>query len=928
MLTTQYLTARPWSAPALLDDDGTVDQLPTISNAGSKGWLITWSNASKTFADDENVTDSLNALDLAGCFFDAETNELSPVTQLTRTTTEDKVADVDPHVVYYNEDGKEYMKMYYTKSEYKVSNEEEGEVVGDILNPYQVIAVRNYDFENDTWSEDYTGSAKEHILESVSKDGYDEYVENWYGQEFLDLAPSVEITEELDEEGYWAEGTTADIVENELNQAMVKDGDSIAYNHLSLFAYTLDKGGMAQDTGDQNLYLQIYNMHEDTYHHPIQLTSKNAEISDIQFVRAQIPNGEETAEITYLYWLEDGVVKRINISDLVSNHLIESKTSAGQSFYYVDKAYKESDDGYEPEQIVAGGYRESEEDDQMSITNFKIRQQGDYTYTVWTQFVSDGDEENPHQELQLFAVRENTLTGETNLPVQLTSTEGQYIQNFDCIVTDDGSLDVMAECMTIDSEGNPDSSTAQMKTFHIVPSDKVEISSCTELETVVDENGSPAISFDVTAANKSLSTKDGVVIEILNKDGEVVSTTNKPLITYGDQEVETDDGVTLSNEATETFVDTSIRGGDNYETVLTLPLEEDYSYEGTVVVRSGEQVLASQELSGNASAKLSADVFTSSVAERNKVQLDAQITNDSVLDSGKQNIVYGYLNEDGTRTELGKTTLDSLASGETAEFSEVVELNFDELPTNTAEDGSVVNSVQFYIDTDADNTTASYSTLELTATAEEAELMTSLKDSKLSAKLGAFDEEGNVEDFGEFVVGDSAELMLVVDDEFAQNIADDVNRTKLVWTETSDDVVNVDRDGNVTSVGEGTAKLKGYVVPIDTDTYVYEDGSAESVDNYAVKPSSVIVPVEAEITVGEGALEETTTEPAETVTTTESTDESGDSSTTTTATSTEAVDPTENYFADVEDMLDMAKSEVNQESVCSQAYVYAVAPSS
>ena len=75
---------------------------------------------------------------------------------------------------------------------------------------------------------------------------------------------------------------------------MAKDSAVITYNNLSLQAYTLDKGGMAQEGNDENLYLQIYNFQTDEYHHPILISGKNAEISDLKFIRIPLKADDGT----------------------------------------------------------------------------------------------------------------------------------------------------------------------------------------------------------------------------------------------------------------------------------------------------------------------------------------------------------------------------------------------------------------------------------------------------------------------------------------------------------------------------------------------------------------------------------------------------------------------------------------------------------
>lgn len=114
---------KTWSVPQLLEDDGTVDSVPTVCNAGSKGWLIVWSDASRKLDANENIGSMFNSYDLTGRFYDAENNKFGDVMEITKTGGSDSVCDASPEISYYEENGQEFMKIYYTKSEFSVSSE-------------------------------------------------------------------------------------------------------------------------------------------------------------------------------------------------------------------------------------------------------------------------------------------------------------------------------------------------------------------------------------------------------------------------------------------------------------------------------------------------------------------------------------------------------------------------------------------------------------------------------------------------------------------------------------------------------------------------------------------------------------------------------------------------------------------------------------
>ncbi len=847
---------KTWSVPQLLEDDGTADDIPTICNAGSKGWLIVWSDASRKLDENENVGSMLNTYDLTGRFFNPETNKLGDVMEITKTSGSDDVCDTSPEISYYEENGQEFMKIYYTKSEYSVSSEEDGEVIGDILNPYELKAIRNYDFVNDKWAEDYSGKTKEYLMGKYGEK-YSDYVKKWYGQEFLTLAPPLEVNESVDDIGYWKNGTTATVAETDLSQAMAKDSAVITYNNLSLQAYTLDKGGMAQENQDENLYLQIYNYHDDEYHHPILISGNNAEISDLQFVRMPVQTDNGTTEVTYLYWLEDYCIKRINISSLVKNSLVLGKTSTGQEYYYIDKT---AGSAFEPEQVLVKPTitvnDEGEESIDEAVTSFKVRQNGDYNYLMWIEALQKVDENSKQKmEQQLFAMRENSAKSEMTLPVQITDKEDQFINRFDFAVTDNGELDVLADRIMIGEDGHVDTNTSELTSFHIKPSDKLVISEVSDASIALNDDGSLAAQVNMTLENKNFNTQQNVIVEVQDENGNVVYTTDKPFATYEVNESVLEGGNFVSGDFTKTETEFKLDmiGGQTQPASIKIPMGRDGKYAGKVVLKVDGNVVETRELSGQLKPELQADRFIAAVTDRNEIRLDATVKNINYLESEESTVKYGYLDADGNQVELGTTNIVSLDSNEETDFNVTASIDFDKFVSELAEDGSITDTLQFYLE--GDNFDTVYSTVSLSATSEEYKLMTELKNT--DAKLSQYNTDGDLEKLETFNVGDIGCMNLWLEDDFVQNIDQYTGRTKLVWTEKSDSVASITRNGVVTANGDGTTTLNGYIVPADTESILFEDGTSEAVDNFVSKPSEVIIPISANITVGDGSPEQT-----------------------------------------------------------------------
>ena len=851
---------KTWSVPQLLEDDGTVDSVPTVCSAGSKGWLIVWSDASRKLEANENIGSMFNSYDLTGRFFDAETNKFSDIMEITKTVGSDTVCDASPEISYYEQNGQEFMKIYYTKSEFSVSSEEEGEVVGDILNPYELKAVRNYDFENDKWADTYFGNVKEYLINRRGEEGYKTYVNTWYGQEFLTLAPTVEVEETIDEIGFWKEGTAAKVTAVDFDQTMAKDSAVITYNNLSLQAYTLDKGGMAQESSDENLYLQIYNYQTDEYHHPILISGKNSDISDLKFVRIPVKADDGTvSEATYLYWLENSYIKRLNISNVVKNCLISAKTDAGQDYYYINKA---ADSEFIPEDILARPTitvnDEGEENKERFITSFKVKQNGNYNYMMWVESMQqelENEGDKPRMEQQLFAIREDTTTGEITYPVQITDKKDQFISRFDFEITDSGELDVLTGRMMLDADGKPDENTSELAAFHVKPSDKLVITDVSDADISMTDEGNLAAEINIALENQNFNTQKNVVAEVQDEEGNVFFTSDTPFVTYEAKERALDDGTVVFDELikTETPRNMTMLGGQSEIIPVKIPMDNSGDYSGKLVIKVDGNVIETRELNGKLRPELEANSFIAEVSNRNEIKLNATVKNNNILVNSEENVTYGYVDADGNKVELGKTTIDPLNMNEETTIEETATVDFSKFISKLEEDGSLTDSLEFYMACDDFETV--YYKVELTASAAEYQLMTNLKN--FDAKPSQYNYDGELEKLDSFNIGEKAYLNLWVEDDFAQNLENYTNRTKLVWEEKSDFVASISRDGVVTANGDGTTTLNGYIVPIDTDAILYDDGTSMTIDNYIYKPSAVVIPISANVTVGDGSSDQT-----------------------------------------------------------------------
>jgi hypothetical protein len=170
-----------------------------------------------------------------------------------------------------------------------------------------------------------------------------DYCSQMYGQRFLDLAPNVIISETLDENGYWIEGTGVAAADSSSVDPLVTESEVIAYNGLGLYAYVMDFDGKTSTTTDRDVFLQIYDFYKGTFTHPIMLTS-SPELGEreLAFVRA--------ADTTFLTYLTDGA----DGNEASGNSTAGVKDTSGGSIMAFDVTSNISDGAYRKAQTGSG----------------------------------------------------------------------------------------------------------------------------------------------------------------------------------------------------------------------------------------------------------------------------------------------------------------------------------------------------------------------------------------------------------------------------------------------------------------------------------------------------------------------------------------------------------------------------------------------
>ena len=374
-----------WSVPVSVSDDGTWDEAPALYKVGNDKVLVTWSDASREYTKDDDTKTVLSQLDISGAWFDIESGKMGDEFRITQTTEDEVMADTDPMIAYDEETNR--LAVYYTKTDYadtrsqldetakgdivsdeNADNVEEVTTYGDIINGYNVIACRMGTLKGDT----------------LTWDAADPELPEAYGQRFVDLGVAAVVSESAievdtgntamveDENGDMVERPVTetrivtDLVVDENSDPRVVDSDSISYNGLSLYAYTIDRDANLETTNDQQLYLQIYNFEEDTFHHPIQITADAMQTAKPQFVRCK--------GMTYLYWLHGGDIQYLNVSDVVSSLDTENSYLEKKQVTMKDQTTREVYvlNKYKNDPVVTAIQHRSETDAEGNVTEDRI----------------------------------------------------------------------------------------------------------------------------------------------------------------------------------------------------------------------------------------------------------------------------------------------------------------------------------------------------------------------------------------------------------------------------------------------------------------------------------------------------------------------------------------------------------------------------
>lgn len=262
-----------WSEPVKVQDDGTADFEPDICDAGDKVH-ITWTSREpgKGYTSE---TEYLKSMDVYTTTLDKATLTIGEIERLT----DDEFYDSDPKGMYDEESG-DYI-VYYLKADV---SEDFIKSMSPTTNE-SVIVYMLYDAKEGKWARDYY-----YDNEVESEEAEDFLVEYWGGQRFL----------------------ASPIEDFEMNDPIIIDFDSVSYNNLGVYTYTVDEDNNIDTIEDRELFVQVYDFKDHGTYVPIRITKDNVADARPQLIR----NGENT----YLFWFRNNKdVRYINISDLIKN---------------------------------------------------------------------------------------------------------------------------------------------------------------------------------------------------------------------------------------------------------------------------------------------------------------------------------------------------------------------------------------------------------------------------------------------------------------------------------------------------------------------------------------------------------------------------------------------------------------------------------
>ncbi len=910
-----------WSKPAVVENDGTGDQDVRVADLGSRGLFVYWNSYSEAVKDDISKTELMNKLELRGAFFNKSDKTFNKkddkidVIDITKDTDE-VYGDIDASVVV----NKDTMLVYYTKNYYAVSNEKDGELIGDVAraeNSYQVFRTYNFSGETGTdgaFVDDFDNLLDTTVAQEIKEavEDYDAYVKSYYGQVFLNTAPDVYVEETMDDTGrFWAEqpkiyaghsvktvktgdgegsivGETTTLKGETVKAKTVPvivDYDSISYNDLGIFAYSVDYDNDLTTVDDRDVYFQLYDFETGIMTHPVVVTSDNVQDADVHLSRQSYTDKDGKAHAaTLLSWIADGEIVSLDISNVIKN-LGEAKTTEDGTKYYLIEKTEEA--GYVPPMGIASHKPEDEnafeDDSEMTaeeqaqvapeITSFDIYCTEGYNYYVWTDRTSQlkegvkpdseeaSDAKNRVSETQIYMVRNDLVNGVLTGSVQVTSEQGANYEDVRFVVNNDGTLKALAkksgshvvtvkeynekieennkllpedeQAEKVDEENfNEYNTTSDEKDLVALDINPVSVAKLRNTNKLLENTkaGEPTF-FDITVLNDGIDTLDEVTVTAVDNDGNGVISS---------------EDTTVKSKKLENII-----GGETEKIAAMLNPDanaDSASITLTLTDKDGK-VIDEKTVSKDFAPNLEfTDLEVEKTNERDIFDLSFDARNFGTKASAEKALEIGVVDKDGKDVKLTETTLEALY------VDEQTALNVESLEADSAkyfvetkdEDGNLTETGTFYV---TDGEARAEGTVERTATAAQVKAVESVKT--LTFNGGDTISAANGEKTYANILLDGKPLS-------------ETEGVRMILESSDQDIFTINGENSIETYKNGEAKLIATILPANSAVTAEYDGTegdavklAHEVDNYADIPTSLIRTFEGKVKVTDAVVEPT-----------------------------------------------------------------------
>lgn len=778
-----------WSEPQLVDNDGTLDDYPNLSDLGDGRILVTWSSADKELENGATVEDALKSMNIKAAFFKKDSCTFGNVMQVTKTTDGDYCADTMANAAY--DETTQKLILYYTKTEYDGL-----EKVDDISNAYSANAYMFYDDSTGTWSsaDDYT----EEELEG--QEDKDQYKKDWYGQRFLDVRIS-------------KNGKLPRVI----------DTTSINYNGLALFAWTVDWDNDLNTLNDRDVFMQIYNFGENSFTHIIRVTAESAAYTTPKFARSDNATylfyGEtkavESGSGTETELAEHGAIKYLNVSDLIKNNRFTEINDGGSEYYvfrYERETYSlnENDNTSEimqTETVFAQAGTAAECDNPMDY-DVKVSSDGQM-YLFWTDAIDGarqimtamynaGDENDDDETAEENKSGADLSADFWSEPVQLTSAaEGKYYSGI-------GATAVGGKLIAVSAKGEyaHKGLTSFVNVTH-TPFAKVKATSV----ELIDETPQPlsTVTLRATVKNEGLLKKEASedapikVAFTVNGGDPVYAEITKPI--PGGTAVSVECSVTLPEDLSN--VEFGAYTSDEDKVTAKFEQKSDVNLTDNKIERiasdgyNPEKVVYSAVLTNDGNADMTGITFTAKVGE----------------------------------TEVGKIDIEALAANETQNVE--IELSIPDSAYVLNEDGLGSAEVSVNAVSNGETVSGYTGSIQKTFSAEAIEALSKVTEIKFSNN-GTYSMKLNEKkDIQPTITGA------------------DENSLMVMWLESSDsDIAHINYDNMIVADSKGTATLTGIVVPSE-EKIEFISGAVQNTDWKELIPADKLVTVTAAVNVSE-----------------------------------------------------------------------------